>query len=753
MKLFGCISFRWWKRAKIPRSGETSSPAPGESRLSSPLNQPPQIIPSEVDVSQLIPNAQQPTKSRTSTPSLSHQEDGTANHGLRPPAIVLPDQDSDIPSARRDESISEGSVSPILSPSRTPSRNSDLSSPSRATSTVPLIHHNTSDLETLNSLRDQLLKAKVLIHTAGYIWIIPRCQLEEIITHQNVVSDISLNCPDLNSHQVHNYANIVVEKAKSLYVTLVLIKQSGCICRILDEQIFDADLPLTYCMPGKKRTNSFATTNGRFVTSLEPWPEESKEEFAGKQWSTLANVFELGKHYELQQNHRLPFIRLEEWEYIEKSGASGKVYSARIHPSHHEFKLNDSRALVAVKEFHSPDEKHFRKEFYILDLLGSRNPQCPHPHIIRLLATFKHGTRYHLIFPWAQFNLRTYWEENANPEFDEPTVTWALEQMAGIANALMLVHNFMPSLPGDSKGGVRSTDMEKLSAKKGEEIFGRHGDIKPENMLWFEPEALNKHTKGIVKLADFGLSRFHGKDSRSGLSPSGIIASPTYAPPECQLHLPVSRSYDIWSLGCVLLEFITWLVKGWRKNEDTGENEFSEFRSTENLYEINDDSFFTIKDRNKAIIQSEVFEWVRQLHEHERCSKLIHDLLDTVMTHLLVIDSSSRISAKNLNVKMQEYYNNARRNPDYMLKSSPYPAPDPPGLVTSHSSPATLPQAIDDQRTSDSRALEATENGLPSKVSRILDNSVIDNLFNQASLARRNGTWPPTGRSVRSTEV
>jgi hypothetical protein len=249
-----------------------------------------------------------------------------------------------IPSARTDKPISEGSVSPTLSPSITPRRNSDLSSATHATST------NNSDLETLNSLRDQLVKAKVLINTARYDWIIPRCQLKEIITHQNVVSDISLNCPDLNNNQVHQYAEIVVEKAKSLYATLVLIKQSGSICRILDEQVFDADLPLTYCMPGKKRTNSFATTKGRFVISLETWSEESKEDFAGKQWSTLAKVFELGKHYELEQNHLLPFIRLEEWEYVEKRGAFGKVYSARIHPSHHEFKLNVSMNICCLSD-------------------------------------------------------------------------------------------------------------------------------------------------------------------------------------------------------------------------------------------------------------------------------------------------------------------------------------------------------------------------------------------------------------------
>ncbi|PQE05915.1 kinase domain-containing protein [Rutstroemia sp. NJR-2017a BVV2] len=673
----------------------------------------------------------------TSRTSLPHQGDVTAHDGLSIPTIIGPDRDMNIPSERTNRPISEGSILPTRSPSRTPSGNSDLSSANHATSTVPLIQSNSSELETANPLREQLVKARASIYNSGYLWIIPRCQLNAIITSQNVASDISLNFPELNSNQVNNYATIVVERAKSLYATLVLIKQSGSICQALDEQIFDADLPLTYCMPGKKRTASFATNNGRFVTCFNSWLEESKQEFAEKQWSTLAKIFHLGQHYELDENDLLPFLRLEKGEYVPKRGAFGKVYPARIHPSHHEFELNDSRALVAVKELHSPDEKEFRKELDVLKLLGSRTSEGPHDHLIRLLATFKQGNQYHLIFPWAQCNLRKYWVDNANPEFDESTVLWSLDQMAGITDALMLVHNFMPSLPHDVEGGAHLTDTTKLSAKEGQERFGRHGDIKPENMLWFGPEAISQHAKGIVKLADFGLGRFHGKDSRSGLSPSGIIASPTYAPPECQLQRPVSRSYDIWSLGCVLLEFVTWLLKGYSE-----EDAFSEFRGTENINGINDDNFFTIiypNDRPDAIIRIKVVEWVDQLYEHERCSQLIHDLLETVMTNLLVVDSSSRISAKNLNVKMQEYCKKARGNPDYMLKSNPYPATDRPGLVASHSSLAAFHQAIEDQQTSDLQTSGITVDGVFLSSPRIPDNSLINNSFNQA---RRNGTWP-----------
>ena len=39
--------------------------------------------------------------------------------------------------------------------------------------------------------------------------------------------------------------------------------------------------------------------------------------------------------------------------------------------------------------------------------------------------------------------------------------------------------------------------------------------------------------------------------------------TPTYRPPECDMHGgSVSRSFDIWSYGCVLLEFVTWYLGG-----------------------------------------------------------------------------------------------------------------------------------------------------------------------------------------------
>jgi serine/threonine protein kinase len=328
--------------------------------------------------------------------------------------------------------------------------------------------------------------------------------------------------------------------------------------------------------------------------------------------------------------------------------------------------------LIAIKKLYSSEEKEFQKEVTILKALGSK--QEKHPHLIKLLATYRQERKYHLMFPYADANLRTYWDDRPSPIFDEATVLWTLKQMAGIASALSSIHNYSVTYPlsVDGPGNVRVQKDAKLSVEKSEELYGRHGDIKPENILWFRQTPDIDDEKGILQIADFGLGRFHGRDSRSLVNPDSVLGSPTYEPPECKLHRPVSRAYDIWSLGCLYLEFITWLLKGFAEIEG-----FSEFRgrSGSRSKELNDDYFFTIirvsNIETDAVVREEVVIWVNQLHEHEKCSALIHDLLDLVMKEVLLTDASKRIGARWLYHRLKACLNKAKEDKSYLLQPVP----------------------------------------------------------------------------------
>ncbi|CAG7556534.1 unnamed protein product, partial [Fusarium equiseti] len=118
--------------------------------------------------------------------------------------------------------------------------------------------------------------------------------------------------------------------------------------------------------------------------------------------------------------------------------------------------------------------------------------------------------------------------------------------------------------------------------------YGRHGDIKPENILWFR-NGPNTDI-GVLEIADFGLTRFHNRRSRSNISPVGMGNSPTYRAPE--FDMPdglLSRSYDIWALGCVYLEFLTWYFMGWK-----GVMEFSTLREYKRNHLEADDAYFEL---------------------------------------------------------------------------------------------------------------------------------------------------------------
>jgi serine/threonine protein kinase len=104
--------------------------------------------------------------------------------------------------------------------------------------------------------------------------------------------------------------------------------------------------------------------------------------------------------------------------------------------------------------------------------------------------------------------------------------------------------------------------------------YGRHGDITPTNILWYhDSDTFEQSLNGLLKIADFGQAEINSKNSKT--RPRDVANTLTYRPPECDAQPSIIRqSYDIWSLGCVYLEFISWLLGGssltkrfsWRRN-------------------------------------------------------------------------------------------------------------------------------------------------------------------------------------------
>lgn len=100
-----------------------------------------------------------------------------------------------------------------------------------------------------------------------------------------------------------------------------------------------------------------------------------------------------------------------------------------------------------------------------------------------------------------------------------------------------------------------------LSLASSEDRYGFHADITPENVLFFrtsDPKDL-----GLLSISDFGLSSLHRSASRSKIPNIEVPGAPGngYRPPECDIEGGiVSQGYDVWTLGCLFLEMLTWLM-------------------------------------------------------------------------------------------------------------------------------------------------------------------------------------------------
>jgi serine/threonine protein kinase len=288
--------------------------------------------------------------------------------------------------------------------------------------------------------------------------------------------------------------------------------------------------------------------------------------------------------------------------------------------------------LFAIKRLTSECQEQFDAEVKMLNLFRRRE----HPHIIRLLATFRYKQRYHLIFLGAKSNLREYWKSSPSPSFTDKVVLWFLTQCAGVVSGLREIHI------------SRRTGLQTQC--------GRHGDLKPENLLY--------SYDNIIIIADFGTMDLHGENSTK-INPEHIAGSSIYAPPEARLDLglKISRSYDIWSLACCFIEFMTWLLMGW-----DGLEEFCKLRRDG----FGDDTFYNIDKRecasSTAAIRGSVFNWIQRLRHHDNCSQFCQDFLDLVTNRMLLVNSDERISCAQLNVEFLEMMKNAENEPDYLTK-------------------------------------------------------------------------------------
>lgn len=238
-----------------------------------------------------------------------------------------------------------------------------------------------------------------------------------------------------------------------------------------------------------------------------------------------------------------------------------------------------------MKELIFPDGPSKLKGEEEIRALKRLNNQ-PHEHLIRLLACYMYDDHYHMIFPWADGNLQELWNltDIHRAKRDPQLVRWMSSQVVGLADALLKIHRC------------------ESSSNQQDKTYGRHGDLKPQNILWFKDRSFPENDpRGVLKIADFGLTEFHNLHTVDVRISAVLGFTDTYKAPESEVTRVISPQYDIWSFGCILLQFVDWFMFGW----DDGVDRFSEARAAESERgsSIKNDKFHLVETKNARLHQ------------------------------------------------------------------------------------------------------------------------------------------------------
>ena len=315
-------------------------------------------------------------------------------------------------------------------------------------------------------------------------------------------------------------------------------------------------------------------------------------------------------------------------------------------------------AIKTLLQGDKEGETEFRKELQHLNDFRTHNNK----HLMLGLAAFQYRGEWSIIFPKAECDLSKYMDDHSPPG------TWdgmqgAAEQLSGLMSAL-----------GDIHSPVR---LYAVHPKQKEPIFGMHGDIKGDNILCFpSTEGLEM----LFVLADFGLSATHREQSRSNIPNKDIPPVPGYRPPECDIEGGTcSRLFDVWTIGCLYLDFLTWLLGGRELLEA-----FRKFRTTLYIKGTKLDIFFEfkrVKGGQGYVIQvkPEVRKWIERLRDRDNCSQMVQDMLTIIETNMLVVlaQGYTRMPAAELRHKFKAIHDLSRKDEAYCIGKGKRPRAGP----------------------------------------------------------------------------
>ena len=270
-----------------------------------------------------------------------------------------------------------------------------------------------------------------------------------------------------------------------------------------------------------------------------------------------------------------------------------------------------------------------------------------HEHIVPLVACYEtpaegsRGPTLHILFPWADGNMSDWIHSQDTPRnvecLDEllPRKEYLYDTILSILSALAYLHSII------------------------DHTIASHHDLKPENILRFGK---------VWKICDFGKS--HLRTLEEGSETSTIhLGTKKYQPPEYgRSGIRHGRAFDIWSMGCIIVELAVLIVHGWETQKSRDFTMAREDASRPGIKDgERDDSFHN----NMPVVR----KWMKDL-EHEDGSRNFRYLMETAST-MLSAEREARPYSWEIEIYLHEAFHPNEKGSDRRAKIEKLAQPPP----------------------------------------------------------------------------
>ncbi|KAM7210489.1 Protein kinase-like domain containing protein [Rhypophila decipiens] len=428
----------------------------------------------------------------------------------------------------------------------------------------------------LNTLRSAICE---VIQRLGFV---PNPLFNELVSQESVTAILQHAVPDRNTADSYldNLTSFVVRSAPKIFANLVLMEKPSLIQSFYANAVMDDVHPVHFDLwereNGVSSIGRHGTYDGRQgkvkdVFSSPGWEQGDITSFCQTQWRFLAPVFDGQEfwHDKLDAHMPMPFLDSNVRPADSSQSCSGHIETIKggfarveyrvIHKDHIKLSTTqistrdtDRNHCIAVKTLLKFSTREATDEAKTLKTICDKFQS---DHVIRAIAYFEmHDQRGYvergLLFPWAQHgDLPSLWLASQSKGLKVSTaearfpafLAWVLNQLIGLTQAVAEMHQEIHNI--------------------------RHGDIKPGNILCFQDRSQSDIMPIRLVLTDVGISKAHLESTKARKDKHQVtkttLSTTRYAAPELHGNPDIdqlSRKFDVWSIGCVSVEMLIWLL-------------------------------------------------------------------------------------------------------------------------------------------------------------------------------------------------